>query len=43
MRLRDEEGYTDSCSTVQRYVKRRRGEMVRERDRRGAEEFLTLR
>lgn len=43
VRLRDEEGYEGSCSTVQRYVKRRRGEMARERDRRDAEGFLTLR
>lgn len=43
MRLRDEEGYTGSCSTVRRYVKRRREEMARERDRRDAEGFLTLR
>lgn len=41
--LRDEEGYTGSHSTVQRYVKRRREEMARERDRRDAEGFLTLR
>ena len=43
VRLRDEEGYTGSYSTVQRYVKRRREEMARERDRRDAEGFLTLR
>lgn len=33
VRLRDEEGYTGSYSTVQRYVRRRREEMARERDR----------
>lgn len=43
VRLRDEEGYTGSYSTVQRYVKRRREEMARERERRDAEGFLTLR
>ena len=43
VRLRDEEGYAGSYSTVQRYVKRRREEMARERDRRDAEGFLTLR
>lgn len=43
VRLRDEEGYTGGYSTVQRYVKRRREEMARERDRRDAEGFLTLR
>lgn len=43
MRLRDEEGYTGSYSTVQRYARRRREEMARERDRRDAEGFLTLR
>lgn len=43
VRLRDEEGYTGSYSTTQRYVKRRREEMARERDRRDAEGFLTLR
>lgn len=43
VRLRDEEGYTGSYSTVQRYAKRRREEMARERDRRDAEGFLTLR
>ena len=43
VRLRDEEGYAGSCSTVQRYVKRRREEMARERDRRDAEGFLTPR
>lgn len=41
--LRDEEGYTGGYSTVQRYVRRRREEMARERDRRDAEGFLTLR
>ena len=43
VRLRDEEGYEGSHSTVQRYAKRRREEMARERDRRDAEGFLTLR
>lgn len=43
VRLRDEEGYTGGYSTVQRYVKRRRDEMARERDRRDAEGFPTLR
>ena len=43
VRLRDEEGHTGSYSTVQRYVRRRREEMARERDRRDAEGFLTLR
>ncbi|WP_273448245.1 IS21 family transposase [Thermophilibacter provencensis] len=43
VRLRDEEGYAGSYSTVQRYVKRRREEMARERERRDAEGFLTLR
>ena len=43
VRLRDEEGYAGSYSTVQRCVKRRREEMARERDRRDAEGFLTLR
>ena len=42
-RLRDEEGHTGSCPTAQRYVKRRREEMARERDRRDAEGFLKLR
>ena len=42
VRLRDEEGYTGSYATVQRYVKRRREEMARERDRRDAEGFLTV-
>lgn len=40
---RDEEGYTGSYSTAQRYVKRRREEMARERDRRDAEGFPTPR
>ena len=40
--LRDELGYDGSYSTVQRYVRRRREEMARERDRRDAEGFLTL-
>lgn len=43
MRLRDEEGYTGGYPTVRRYVRRRREEMARERDRRDAEGFLTLR
>lgn len=43
VRLRDEEGYTGGYSTVQRYVRRRREETARERDRRDAEGFLTLR
>ncbi len=43
VRLRDEEGYTGSYSTVQRCVKRRREEMARERGRGDAEGFLTLR
>lgn len=43
VRLRDGEGHTGSHPTVQRYVKRRREEMARERDRRDAEGFLTLR
>lgn len=43
MRLRDEEGYTGSYPTAQRHVKRRREEMARERDRRDAEGFMTLR
>jgi transposase len=42
VRLRDELGYDGSYSTVQRYVRRRREEMARERDRRDAEGFLTL-
>lgn len=43
MRLRDEQGCTDGHPTMQRHVKRRRKEMARERDRRDAEGFLTLR
>ena len=43
VRLRDEEGHAGSCSTARRYVKRRREEMARERDRRDAEGFLTPR
>ena len=43
VRPRDEEGYTGSHPTAQRYVRRRREEMARERDRRDAEGFLTLR
>lgn len=43
VRLRDEEGRTGSHPAVQRCVKRRREEMARERDRRDAEGFLTLR
>ena len=42
VRLRDELGYGGSYSTVQRYVRRRREEMARERDRRDAEGFLAL-
>jgi len=42
VRLRDELSYGGSYSTVQRYVRRRREEMARERDRRDAEGFLTL-
>ena len=42
VRLRDELGYDGSCSTVQRYVRRRREEMARERDRRDAEGLLAL-
>lgn len=41
-RLIDERGYEGSYSTVQRYVKQRREEMARERDRRDAEGFLQL-
>lgn len=41
VRLRDEEGYTGSYSTVQRHARRRREEMARERERRDAEGFLT--
>ena len=37
VRLRDELGYGGSYSTVQRYVRRRREEMTRERDRGDAE------
>lgn len=43
VRLRDGEGHTGSHPTVRRCVKRRREEMARERDRRDAEGFLTLR
>ena len=39
VRLRDEEGYQGSYSTVQRYVRRRREQMARERDAAG---FLLL-
>ena len=42
VRLRDELGYEGSYSTVWRYVRRRREEMARERDRRDAEGFLAL-
>ena len=42
VRLRDELGYDGSYSTVQRYVKQRREEMARKRDRRDAEGFLQL-
>ena len=41
-RLIDERGCEGSYSTVQRYVKQRREEMARKRDRRDAEGFLTL-
>lgn len=41
-RLRDEEGYEGSYSTVQRYVKRRREEMAQERDQRDALGYLEL-
>ena len=41
VRLRDELGYDGPYSTVRRYVRRRREEMARERDRRDAEGFLT--
>ena len=43
VRLHDERGHTGSYSTVRRYVERRREEMARERERRDAEGFLTLR
>ena len=43
VRLRDEEGYAGSYSTVQRYVKRRREEMARERDRRDTLRCLSTR
>ena len=42
VRLRDEEGYQGSYSTVQRYVRRRREQMARERDERDAAGFLLL-
>ena len=42
VRLINERGYEGSYSTVQRYVKQRREEMARERDRRDAEGFLQL-
>ena len=42
VRLRDEEGYEGSYSTVQRYVRRRREQMARERDERDAAGFLLL-
>jgi transposase len=41
-RLRDEEGYEGSYSTVQRYVKRRREEMAAEADAREAQGYLLL-
>lgn len=41
-RLRDEEGYEGSYSTVQRYVRRRREETTRERGLRGAQGYLEL-
>jgi hypothetical protein len=40
VRLRDELGYEGSYSTARRYVRCRREEMARERDRRDAEGFL---
>ena len=43
MRLRDEEGYTGSHPAARRHARRRREEMARERERRDAEGFLTLR
>ena len=42
VRLRDEEGYEGSYSTVQRYVRRRREEMAAERDARDAAGYLEL-
>lgn len=42
VRLRDELGYGGSYSTVQRYVRRRREEMARERDQRDAQGYLQL-
>ncbi|ERL10914.1 hypothetical protein HMPREF1316_2704, partial [Olsenella profusa F0195] len=42
VRLREEEGYPGSYSTVQRYVRRRREETARERDRRDAAGCLLL-
>lgn len=42
VRLRDEEGYAGSYSTVQRYVRKRREEMAREADQRDAQGFLQL-
>lgn len=43
VRLRDEQGCTGGRPNMQRHVKRRRKEMARERDRKDAEGFLTLR
>ena len=42
VRLREEEGYEGSYSTVQRYVRRRREEMAAERDARDAAGYLEL-
>jgi hypothetical protein len=42
VRLRDEPGYDGPYSTVQRYARRRREEMARERDHGDAEGLLTL-
>ncbi|MEE1208960.1 MAG: IS21 family transposase [Parafannyhessea umbonata] len=42
VRLREELGYDGSYSTVQRYVRRRREEMERERDERDAAGYLLL-
>jgi hypothetical protein len=42
VRLRDEEGYEGSYSTVQRYVRRRREEMAAEAEARDAQGFLQL-
>ena len=42
VRLRDEEGYEGSYSTVQRYVRRRREEMAAEAEARDAQGYLQL-